>query len=69
MKLYQHTTDGGAEYYSTTYTETPDGHKEGTFEGVCLRTDGDELEICNFAQLKRAGFKSVRLPDGTTINL
>lgn len=69
MKLYQHTTDGGAEYYSTTYTETPSGHKEGTFEGVCLRTDGDELEICNYTQLKRAGFKSIVLPDGRRVKL
>lgn len=45
MKLYYHKTDGGAEYYSTTYVECPDGHKEGTFEGVVMRTDGDEIEI------------------------
>lgn len=45
MKLYYHKTDGGAEYYSTTYVTCPNGEKEGTFEGVILRTDGDELEI------------------------
>lgn len=42
MKLYYHRTDGGAEYYSTTHA--PD-NEEGTFEGVILRTDGDEIEI------------------------
>ena len=45
MELYYHQTDGGAEYYSTTYIECPNGHKEGTFEGVILRTDGNEIEI------------------------
>lgn len=45
MKLYYHKTDGGAEYYSTTYIECPNGEKEGTFEGCVMRTDGDEIEI------------------------
>lgn len=45
MQLYYHRTDGGAEYYSTTYIECANGHKEGTFEGVVLRTDGNEIEI------------------------
>lgn len=45
MKLYYHKTSGGAEYYSTTYVECPNGEKEGTFEGVVLRTDGNEIEI------------------------
>lgn len=45
MKLYYHKTDGGAEYYSTTYIECPNGHKEGTFEGVVMRINGDEIEI------------------------
>ena len=45
MELYYHKTDGGAEYYSTTYVECPNGHKEGTFNGVVMRTDGDEIEI------------------------
>lgn len=40
MELYYHRTGGGAEYYSTTYTDTPNGEKEGTIEGVILRTDG-----------------------------
>ena len=45
MQLYYHKTDGGAEYYSTTYTDAPDGTKEGTLEGVVLRTDGNEIEV------------------------
>lgn len=45
MKLYYHKTDGGAEYYSTTYVECPNGHKEGTFDGVVMRTDGGEIEL------------------------
>ena len=69
MKLYEHITEGGAEYYSTTFTETPGGKKEGTFDGVVLRTDGDELEISGYEQLRRAGFNSVVLPDGTTVDL
>lgn len=69
MKLYYHETDGGAEYYSTTYAESPTGCKEGTLEGTVIRTDGDELEICNYKQLKRAGLKAVILPDGTRIEL
>ena len=69
MKLYYHKTDGGAEYYSTTYIETNNGHREGTMDGTVLRTDGDELEIFNYEQLRKAGFKSVVLPDGTRIEL
>lgn len=69
MRLYEHITEGGAEYYSTTFTETPSGEKEGTFHGVVLRTDGDELEISSYEQLRRAGFNSVVLPDGTTVDL
>ena len=45
MELYYHKTDGGAEYYSTTYVECPNGHKEGTFDGVVMRTDGGEIEL------------------------
>lgn len=45
MQLYYHKTDGGAEYYSTTFAECPDGHKEGTMDGVVMRTDGGEIEI------------------------
>lgn len=67
MKLYAHTTDGGAEYYSTTAIDTPAGTKEGTLKGAVIRTDGDELEIMSFEQLKRAGFKSVVLPNGEQI--
>jgi hypothetical protein len=50
MELYLHRTDGGAEYYQT----QPDN-----MSTTVLRTDGDELGIANFEQLKRAGFKSV----------
>lgn len=58
MKLYYHKTDGGAEYYSTTYVTCPNGEKEGTFEGAILRTDGDELEI-NTNRLHELGIKLV----------
>lgn len=58
MKLYYHRTDGGAEYYSTTYIECENGHREGTSEGVVMRTDGGEIEI--FAnRLKEQGIKLV----------
>lgn len=58
MQLYYHKTDGGAEYYSTTYTNCPDGSKEGTYEGIILRTDGNEIEV--FADKVRAqGLKLV----------
>ena len=58
MKLYYHKTDGGAEYYSTTYVECPDGTKEGTFPGVVLRTDGNEIEIFT-RKLENLGIKLV----------
>ena len=45
MELYYHKTTGGAEYYSTSYTEAPDGSREGTFDGAILRTDGGEIEV------------------------
>ena len=69
MKLYYHQTDGGAEYYSTTSQTAPNGEQCGTLQGTVLRTDGDELEIVNYDQLRRAGFKSVVLPDGQRIKL
>ena len=50
MELYYHKTDGGAEYYST---------KPNDLSTTVLRTDGNELEISNFEQLKKAGFESV----------
>lgn len=50
MELYYHKTDGGAEYYTT---------QPGKAETSVIRTDGEELEIMNLKQLKRAGFKSV----------
>lgn len=56
MKLYYHMTDGGAEYYSTTFIECRNGHKEGTFPGVIMRTDGGEIEIFT-ERLKELGIK------------
>ena len=50
MELYYHKTDGGAEYYQTDPTD---------IKITVLRTDGDELEIMSFEQLKKSGFKSV----------
>lgn len=58
MQLYYHKTDGGAEYYSTTFIVCPDGSKEGTAKGIILRTDGNEIEV--FADKVRAqGLKLV----------
>ena len=50
MKLYYHKTDGGAEYYQT---------EQNNIGTTVLRTDGEELEIMSFEQLKKAGFKTV----------
>ena len=50
MKLYYHKTDGGAEYYQT---------EQDNIKTTVQRTDGDELEIMSFEQLKKAGFKTV----------
>lgn len=58
MELYYHRTDGGAEYYSTTYIECKNGHREGTSEGVVMRTDGGEIEIFT-NRLKEQGIKLV----------
>ena len=58
MELYYHRTSGGAEYYSTTFVECPNGEKEGTFDGVVMRTDGGEIEIFT-EQLNRLGIKLV----------
>lgn len=58
MKLHYHKTDGGAEYYSTTYTTHPDGSTEGTAEGIILRTDGDEVEVFT-DNIKAQGLKLV----------
>ena len=58
MKLYYHKTDGGAEYYSTTYIECPNGHKEDTTEGVVLRTDGNEIEVFT-GNLKKQNIKLI----------
>ena len=58
MELYYHRTDGGAEYYSTTYIECDNGHKEGTLKGVVMRTDGNEIEIFT-RKLQAQGIKLV----------
>ena len=50
MELYLHRTDGGAEYYTT---------QPNKAETSVIRADGEELEIMNLKQLKKAGFKSV----------
>ena len=50
MELYYHKTDGGAEYYQTNPTH---------IQTAVLRTDGEELEVMSFEQLKKVGFKSV----------
>ena len=50
MELYYHKTEGGAEYYQTNPTD---------IRTAVLRTDGEELEIMSFEQLKKVGFKSV----------
>lgn len=58
MQLYYHKTDGGAEYYSTTYIVAPNGEKEGTAPGIILRTDGDEIEVFA-ANVRAQGLKLV----------
>ena len=58
MELYYHRTGGGAEYYSTTYIECPNGHREGTAEGTVLRTDGNEIEVFT-RKLDELGIKLV----------
>ena len=58
MKLYYHKTDGGAEYYSTTYVECENGHREGTTDGVVMRTDGGEIELF-MNNIKAQGIKVV----------
>ena len=45
MQLYYHQTDGGAEYYSTSFNMCPNGEKDGTTRDTIMRTDGDEIEI------------------------
>ena len=61
MKLYYHRTDGGAEYYGTTYRVAPNGEKVSDCKHHVLRTDGDELEVLSMEAIKAAGFKSVKL--------
>lgn len=58
MELFYHKTGGGAEYYSTTFIECPNGEKEGTLAGVIMRTDGGEIEIFT-ERLKEQGIKLV----------
>ena len=69
MELYGPRTAGGAQYYSTTYVDCANGEKEGTLEGVVLRTDGGILEISNFNQLLKAGFHTIILPNGENIDI
>jgi hypothetical protein len=48
-RLYQHKTDGGAEYLMDAFIECPNGHREGVFEGatIIIRLDGEpELLAC-----------------------
>lgn len=61
MELYYHRTDGGAEYYGTTYRVAPNGEKVSDCKHHVLRTDGDELEVLSMGAIKAAGFKSVKL--------
>lgn len=61
MELYYHRTDGGAEYYGTTYRVAPNGEKVSDCKHHVLRTDGDELEVLSMEAIKAAGFKSVKL--------
>ena len=56
VELFYHKTDGGAEYYSTTFMVCHNGDKEGTFPGVIMRTDGGEIEIFT-ERLKELGIK------------
>ena len=69
MELYGHRTSGGAQYYSTTYVECSNGHKEGTIDGVVMRTDSNELVLSNYKQLLKAGFKVLVLPNGDKIDI
>lgn len=57
MELYYHKTDGGAEYYGTTFTVCPNGEKEGVSPFI-MRTDGNEIEIF-LDRLKEQGIKLV----------
>lgn len=42
-RLYYHKTDGGAEYLTDRFIQSPDGSLEGIIEGakICVRIDGD----------------------------
>lgn len=55
LKLYPHTTDGGACYLTDKYILCPNGEKKGVFEGasVIVRLDG-EPEITLSATLAAA---------------
>ena len=43
LKLYPHTTDGGAEYLLDQFIQCNDGHKEGVCRGakIIVRLDGE----------------------------
>lgn len=46
IKLYKHTTDGGAEYLTDTYHICPNGEKEGISDKsttYCIRLDGEPV--------------------------
>ena len=58
MQVYYHRTTGGAEYLSTTYVECPNGHREGTWDGIFARVDGGEVEIFT-EKLKKMGIRLV----------
>lgn len=51
IKLYKHTTDGGAEYLMDTFIKCKGGHKEGVITDktrFIIRLDGEqELNIVN----------------------
>lgn len=45
IQLYHHKTDGGAEYLTDNFVETPSGEKEGVFKdsNIIIRLDGDDF--------------------------
>ena len=43
MRLYYHKTDGGAEYYCTSYVD--ENSDEGDMRTAILRVDGNEFEL------------------------
>jgi hypothetical protein len=43
IRLYGHTTDGGAQYLCDQFVECPNGEREGVFQGsnIIVRLDGE----------------------------